>query len=285
MERSGTFSSSDMFADAGAADEDFGEFGANRKLASLFGGGGASDVVASRRNSAAHGGASSDLKYSAPKQPTKDQRGASASGLRSGAGAAAGGVMHALPVHAFRYVEGRAVSEGSLGAAVVAAPASVGDESRRFSLLLYRANKEAASTAPITPTTPALVAGVDGGGAHYVQFNPDAAGHSWSLSVASAGEAQRFCAHVALAQALSEVGVTSEVAALHVMDAAVGEGHAVSPDDGIEIRYTGWLVQGKNRSHPPHDGIKSGHFDIIHFPTGSVVRGRASDPVLHASIP
>lgn len=224
-----------MFSEGGGAEEDdFGEFGSgNRKLASLFGGlGGGSDGAGSRQNS-------TDLKYSAPKQPTKAGRGASMA-ASSGTG---GGVMYALPVHAHRYVEGRPINEGPLGAAVVAAPSAFAEEQRRFHLLLYKANKQAVTTATIAANLPSLLAGGISDGAHYVQFNPDSQGNSWSLTVNSAAESSRFCAHVALAQALS-ASVNPEFTALHVMDTVAGEGAAVGPNDGIEIKYTGWLVHG-----------------------------------------
>ena len=92
-----------------------------------------------------------------------------------------------------------------------------------------------------------MVAGVDSHGANYVQFNPDVNGSSWSLSVNSTAEATRFCAHVALAQALSATTTTQmDLTRLHAMDAVVGEGPAVGPQDGIEVKYTGWLVQGES---------------------------------------
>ena len=233
-----------MFSDAGGGggdDDDFGEFGGNRKLASLFGGSSGVDGNGSRRNSSSPGGASSDLKYSAPKQPTKAVRGASMTSQSSG-----GGVMYALPVHAHRYVDGKPLNEGPLGAAVVATATSTPDEPRRFQLLLYKANKQPVSTATITTRTPTMVAGVDGHGSNYVQFNPDVNGSSWSLSVKSTAEATRFCAHVALAQALSATTTSQmDLTNLHAMDAVVGEGPAVGPHDGIEVKYTGWLVQGE----------------------------------------
>ena len=226
-----------MFSDAGGDDDDFGEFGSgNRKLASLFGGG--SDGAGNRRNSSSPGGASTDLKYSAPKQPSRTNRAGSVASTSGG-----GGVMYALPVHAHRYVDGRAVNEGPLGAAVVAAAPASPEEPRRFHLLLYKANKQPVTTATISSNAPTLVAGEGAEGAYYVQFNPDAQGNSWSLTVNSAAESSRFCAHVALAQALS-VCAGADLTSMHLMDTAMGEGAGVGPPDGIEMKYTGWLVQG-----------------------------------------
>ncbi|XP_059152791.1 FK506-binding protein 15-like [Physella acuta] len=199
-----------MFFNAEDDEQDFMSSGGS-KLANLFG-----------MDKASRQGGNESLTYTAPKQPKKKE------GTPDGGATPA--VVIASVVHAYKYLEGKYVSQGKLGAALLA-----NHGAKDYRILLYVTRQQQVTNAKIT-----LNFAFNIQQNNYASFYDDAR-QTWSIMFESADAAEKFAKEVALAKVNSAPGPITE---LVQQELTLGEGGPLEAGDSVEVKYIGWLLTG-----------------------------------------